>query len=120
MSRQMSFTKYERKILPDYRQRLSAAESVHDVRRFFVYMAGLLMKEIFADKLILTEGDMELTPDGDAPYRLGYRLSSHPEFRDAWDASDLSDVLARMAEMACNRCRHLEKQPERIPAKIRK
>ncbi len=120
MSRQMSFTKYERKILPDYRQRISSAESVPEVKDFFVYMVGLLLDEVFADKLVLEEGDIKLTPQKNAGYQLSQRLKRIPEFADVWKTSDLSDVLERMAEMACNRCRHLEKQPEKIPSKIRK
>jgi len=120
MTKQMSFTKYERKILPDYRQRISSAESIQDVKNFFVYMVGLLFNEIFTDPLRLEDTDIKLTPGRPTAYQLSKRLRSVPEFHAVWKTSDLSDVLDRMAEMACNRCRHLEKQPEKIPSKIRK
>lgn len=120
MTRQMSFTKYERQILPDYRQRISSAETTQEVKNFFAYMVGMLFNEIFSDSLPLEDSDIELTPGQPAYYQLSSRLRSIPEFNTVWKTSDLSDVLERMAEMACNRCRHLEKQPEKIPSKIRK
>ncbi len=120
MTRQMSFTKYERKILPDYRQRISSAETTQEVKNFFVYMVGLLFNEIFSDPLRLEDSDIKLTPGRPAYYQLSRRLRNLPEFNTVWKTSDLSDVLERMAEMACNRCRHLEKQPEKTPSKIRK
>ena len=120
MTRQLSFTKYERKILPDYRQRISSAETVQEVKNFFVYMVELLLQDVFAAKLNLEENDIRLTPRQPALYQISPRLRETAEFTGIWETSDLSDVLDRMAEMACNRCRHLEKQPEKIPSKIRK
>jgi hypothetical protein len=120
MTRQLSFTKYERKILPDYRQRISSAETVQEVKNFFVYMVELLLQDVFAAKLNLEENDIRLTPRQPGLYQISPRLRETPEFTGIWETSDLSDVLDRMAEMACNRCRHLEKQPEKIPSKIRK
>lgn len=120
MTRQTSFTKYERKILPDYRQRISSAETVPEVKDLFVYMVGLLFADVFAGKRLLREEDIELSPQKTAGYRLSRRLKALPEFAAVWETSDLSDVLERLAEMACHRCRRLEKQPEKIPSKIRK
>jgi len=120
MTKQLSFTKYERKILPDYRQRISSAESTQDVKNFFVYMVGMLFSEIFSDKIWLEESDIKLTPDKAAGYQLSKRLRGKPEFADIWGSSDLSDLLNRMAEVACKRYRHLEKHPERTLSKMPK
>ena len=120
MTRQTSFTKYERKILPDYRQRISSAETVPEVKDLFTYMVALLLDDVFAGKLILEESDIELTPQQSAGYRISRRLRALPEFSAVWKSSDLSDLLDRLAEAACHRCRRLEKQPEKIPSKIRK
>ena len=120
MTRQTSFTKYERKILPDYRQRISSAETVPEVKDLFTYMVALLLDDVFAGKLILEESDIELTPQQSAGYRISRRLRTLPEFSAVWKSSDLSDLLDRLAEVACHRCRRLEKQPEKIPSKIRK
>lgn len=120
MSRQVSFTKYERKILPDYRQRISSAESSQDVKKFFVYMVEMLFSEIFGDKITLENNDIKLTPGQSRGYQLSKRLRTNPEFTETWKSSDLSDLLDRMAEVACNRYRHLEKHPEKTSSKIRK
>jgi hypothetical protein len=120
MTKQLSFTKYERKILPDYRQRISSAESTQDVKNFFVYMVGLLFSEIFSDQILLEESDVKLTPGQSAGYQLSKRLRGKREFKDIWEGSDLSDLLNRMAEVACKRYRHLEKHPERTLSKMRK
>ncbi len=120
MSRQLSFTKHERKILPDYRQRISSAESTQDVKKFFVYMVDMLFNEIFPDKITLEDNDIKLTPGQSGGYQLSKRLRTKPEFNELWKTSDLSDLLERMAEVACNRYRHLEKHPEKTSSKIRK
>ncbi len=120
MTKQLSFTKYERKILPDYRQRISSAETTQEVKNFFAYMAAVLLGEIFTENLRLEDNDIELTPGKPAGYQISLRLHNLSEFQTIWESSDLSDMLDRMAEVACNRYRHLEKQPEKIPSKIRK
>jgi len=120
MTRQLSFTKYERKLLPDYRQRISSAESTQDVKNFFVYMVGLLFSEIFSDKLTFEESDIKLVPEKTAGYQISKRLREKKEFAEVWKSSDLSDLLSRMAEVACKRYRHLEKHPERTLSKMRK
>ena len=120
MTKQLSFTKYERKILPDYRQRISSAESTQDVKNFFVYMVGTLFSEIFSDELMFEDSDIKLTPGRAAGYQLSKRLRATPEFAEIWKTSDLSDMLNRMAEVACKRYRHLEKHPERTLSKMRK
>jgi len=42
MTKQISFTKQENELLPDYRNKLNQAESVEDVRKFFIYAANEL------------------------------------------------------------------------------
>jgi hypothetical protein len=116
----MSYTKYERKLMPDYRQRISSAETVPEVKNYFVHTVDNLFSDIFGGRLALGESDLQLTPRQAQPYRLSTRLTNNPEFFEVWQSSDLSVLLGRMAEMACNRCRRLEKQPEKIPSKIRK
>ena len=83
-------------------------------------MVGLLFSEIFADKIRLEETDIKLTPGKSAGYQLSKRIRGQREFTDIWDSSDLSDLLNRMAEVACKRYRHLEKHPERTLSKMRK
>jgi len=54
MTKQLSFTKYEHKILPNFRQKISKAESTEDVKKFFVYTAKELFENILKDKWILS------------------------------------------------------------------
>lgn len=117
--RQVSFTKHENRVLPNFRQRINKAESTEDVKKFFVYTARELFDEIFEGKIDLEYEDFSLMQNRAPYYRLSERLLSLEDFRFVWNDSDLSRVLCRFAESAMRRCKHLEKHPEKTDAKIR-
>jgi len=119
MTRQLSFSKYENEIMPDYRDRLNRAESAEDVKKFFVYATNELMNSVFAGRLRFDYGDISLAPLSDQQYTVNTRLLDTPEFTELWEGSDLRHVTGRMAQVAANRFKHLEKHPEKTNAKIR-
>ena len=120
MSTQLSFTKFENKLLPDYRHKISTAESTEDVKKFFVYTSLELFREIFPEKTDFDYGDITLTPGGESSFTLNEQLQASTEFSSTWNSSDLNHILSRLAETAINRYKHLEKNPAKTEAKIRR
>lgn len=119
MTRQQSFTKIENELLPKFRKMTNEAESTEDVKKFFAYTMQELLGQVFSGQLELQFGDVELTPEGEPPYRLGEMVRSLEDFTQVWDNSDLSHIVSRFAELAMNRYRHLDKNPKKTEAKIR-
>ncbi|MCF8024835.1 MAG: hypothetical protein K9K82_05050 [Desulfobacteraceae bacterium] len=120
MSRQASFTKHERKVLPEFRKKINNAESTEDVKKFFTYTVGSLFSDIFAENVAVEQGDIRLMPDKNPPYQLSDRLMGTPQFVQMWQDSDLAHVLGRLAEAAANRYRRLDKHPEKTDSKIQR
>ena len=46
MTKQISFSKYEQKVLPNFRQKISQSESIEDVKKFFIYTVKELLESI--------------------------------------------------------------------------
>lgn len=119
MVRQVSFTKHENRVLPNFRQMINKAESTEDVKKFFVYTAKELLESIFEGKMEFEYGDFMLTRNRAPYFRLSERVLALEDFKFVWNDSDLPRVLCRFAESAMRRCKHLEKHPEKTDAKIR-
>ncbi|MCD4763439.1 MAG: hypothetical protein K8R28_05370 [Desulfobacterales bacterium] len=119
MSKQISFSKYEQKVLPNFRQKISQAESTEDVKKFFVYTAQELLESIFAGKIDFKYEDIELIPGKEPHYLLSKQFAFSDEFKSVWKDSDLPRLLSRLAETAVHRYKHLKKRPEKTEAKIR-
>ena len=119
MNKKFSFTKYEREILPNFRQRIGNAESTEDVKKFFVYTVKELFKNVFEGQMEFYYEEFELTPDNEPHYRLSKRLRSSKNFTSVWNHSDLPRVVNRLAESCLRRYKHLEKHPEKTDSKIR-
>ncbi|MCF8111798.1 MAG: hypothetical protein K9J85_09945 [Desulfobacteraceae bacterium] len=120
MSKQTSFTKQERKVLPEFRKKINNSESTEDVKKFFSYTAASLFKDILPEEEELEFDDIRLTPEKNPPYLVSGRLLSMPAFAKVWENSDLPNVLGRFAEAALNRYRRLEKNPEKTDSKIQR
>ena len=119
MEKQLSFIKYEHKVLPRFRERMSRAESTEDVKKFYVYTVKELFKNIFGEKLKFHYEDVRLKPNDTPPFVLSEHLFTNEDLSSAWDGSDLRRVICRLAESATRRHRHLEKHREKTDAKIR-
>jgi len=63
--------------------------------------------------------DFNLRLDRDPHYTLSSRVLSSKNIKSIWKDSDLSRVIARLAESAMHRYKHLEKNPEKSENKIR-
>jgi hypothetical protein len=119
MVKQISFTKYQQELLPGYRQKLNIAESTEDVRNCFISTVQELMKNVFEGKALVDNDDVELIPGAVPYYRFSKRLLSSGDFQAVWNTSDLPHMMDKLAETAVNRCKRLEKHPEKTSSKIR-
>lgn len=120
MTKQTSFTKHERKVLPDFRKKINNSESTEDVKKFFSYTVLSMFRDILAEDVPVELDDIRLAPESNPPYQVSPRLLEVPAFRRIWENSDLSKVLGRFAETALNRYRRLEKHPEKTDSKIQR
>lgn len=114
-----SFTKYEHQIIPQYRDQLNHAESVEDVRKFFVYAVRELFQHVFHGRLSFEYEDVQLEPDAEMPFSLSPALCARDGFDQIWRSSDLKHIVARLAQSATHRFRHLETSPEKTRSKIK-
>lgn len=119
MTIKLSFTRYERKILPNFRQKISKAESTEDVKKFFFYRVKEFFNIVFEGQLRVEDEEVKLTPDSEPFYRLSKRLLSSWDFTSVWNESDLPRVINRLAESSVRRCKNLAKHPEKTDSKIR-
>ena len=119
MTEKFSFTKYEREILPNFREKISKAESIEDVKKFFVYTVKELFENVFKGRMSFYYEDFALTLGTEPYYRLSRRLLSSEDFVSVWDNSDLPRVVYRLVESSRGRCKRLEKHPEKTDSKIR-
>ena len=119
MKKKFSFTRCEREILPNFRQKISKAESTEDVKKFFVYTVKELFNSVFKGQMGFDYEEFKLTPDSEPYYRMSERLLSSKDFTSVWNDSDLPRVVNRLAESSIRRCKHLEKHPEKTDSKIR-
>jgi len=119
MTKQYSYTKYEHKILPGFRQKINKAESTEDVKKFFVQTFKGLFEDVFEGEMKFGYEDFNLRLDRDPHYTLSDRVLSSKNIRSVWKGSDLSRVIARLAASAIHRYKHLEKNPEKRENKIR-
>jgi hypothetical protein len=122
MTVQHSFSKIEKELLPAFRQQIGAAESTEDVKKFFVHTildfvtkaTGGELKPVYEDISLNHAGEV-----GDSQFNLSESITSHPVFRSIWETSDMRHIVGRFASSACNRHKHLEKNPGKTEAKIR-
>ena len=119
MTKQISFSKYEQKVLPSFRQKINEAESTEDVKKFFIYTVKELLESILPEKFGFGYEDVALTPSSEPYYILSERLLSSDAFKSVWNDSDLPRLLSRLAKSAVHRYNHLQKHPEKTEAKIR-
>lgn len=120
MAPQISFTKYENEVLPDFRKKLNLAESTEDVINCFAQTITELCNTIFEEKIDFNYEDITLMLDHKPHYRMNKRFFGSDEFAAVWGTSDLSRVIGRFAKSAMNRYKRLEKYSETTDTKIRK
>ena len=119
MTKQLSFTKYENRVIPNFREMVNKAESTEDLKKFFVYSAKELLDSIFAGRIDFDYEDFSLNLDCEPYYRLSDRLLSLDAFSSVWNDSDLPRVICRLAESAVRHHKRLERKPDKSDTKIR-
>lgn len=119
MSRQLSFTKIEKELLPAYRQKMGTAESTEDVKKFFVYIIQELLNKAYGDKIAFEYSHIALDPSAPPYYHINEQLKSRDDFASVWENSDLSHIVSRFTDTAMNHYNHLAQNPAKTEAKIR-
>jgi hypothetical protein len=119
MTLQLSFSKYENEMLPNFREKTNMAESTEDIKKFFGYTAKELFSAVFRDKFAVEPDDVMLTAGEEPYYTLSDRLMGLKEFTEVWNGSDLPHVTGRLARSAMHHYKHLAKKPEKTNSKIR-
>ncbi|NOR24065.1 MAG: hypothetical protein GQ542_06655 [Desulforhopalus sp.] len=119
MTRQISFTKIEKELLPRYRQKMGAAESTEDVKKFFVYIVMELLNRAYDDKIRFEYNHICLDPANSPHFCIDTSVTSLNDFTPVWDNSDLSHIVSRFTDTAMNHYTHLSKNPAKTEAKIR-
>ena len=118
MARQLSFSKYEQELRPELRQNLNIAESTEDVKKFFVYTIRKLFGKVLDGKEAFRYEDIQLAPLEQSGFIISDKLLGDSEFAAAWQNSDLSNIVKRIADAAGNRYKHLQKNPAKTESKI--
>ena len=119
MTKQLSFTKYENKVLPNFRQKINMAESTEDVKKFFIQTAKELFIDIFGLEKRFEYEDFQIHFENEPHFILSDRVTSSEGFKSVWNESDLSRIMSKLVESAMGRYKHLKKRPEKSKSKIR-
>jgi len=102
----LSFSKLEKSLLPKHRNRLSHAESVEDVKKFFFYS----VKEFFSKsskECQLADGDIELAPRRGTYFNVSPHMQNNVNFNELWQTSDMPVIIQRLAKSSVHRYQHL-------------
>lgn len=119
MTFQRSFSKQEQEIRSHFRELLSKAESVEDVKKFLYQTVRDLLKSI-CDSIPedINFPDVQLNLEQGNGYLLSDRLMDGAGLHLLMQESDLDAILHRLSEQAWNRYRHLEKNPAKTESNI--
>ena len=117
MSTQVSFSKLEKKLLPQFRERISTSEDMVDVQKYFSYTIEEMFFKAFENQTIsINEDDIQLLTE--EPF---YKIKKmEPALQSLWEHSDLKDIVKRFAVTTHKRFVHLQKNPSKTNKKIRR
>lgn len=118
MTQMMSLTKYEHQVLPKLRDQLNQAESVEDVKKFFISTIQEFLGLATEGNLSADYNDISLLPDQKPCYALAPQVTNSVAIKELAD-SDLNAILQRLAESAANRYKHLTKNNTKTNLKIK-
>ena len=74
MTRQMSFSKLEQGLRARLREKVNAAESTEDVKKFFAQTVGELLEKVLGDDVCLEYEDIRFNPREKDGYVISERL----------------------------------------------
>ena len=120
MTKQISFSKQENHLLPEFRQNISNAESTEEVKKFFTFTAIKLMDDIFKNEIRFKFEEITLEPDSKKKFFIHDRFFDMELFTENWNHSDMKRILKSFAETSAHRYKHLSTNPEKTELKIRK
>jgi hypothetical protein len=118
MTDMMSLRKYEHQVLPQLRNQLNQAESVEDVKKFFVGIVQEFLNLATDGDVTAEYEDISLLPEQDPSYALAPQLADSTAIKALAD-SDLNAILAHLSEQAANRYKHLAKNNTKTNLKIK-
>lgn len=118
MTKQISFSKYEQELRPQYRQSVNSAESTEDVKKFFAHSTQELLETALQEKVAVEYEDIRLDPHRESGFVISSRLRELQEFESVWNRSDLPHIVKRMAQFAIKRHKRLEKHRDRTESKM--
>lgn len=119
MKQQKSFTRVEQNVRHSFRNNLNIADSIEDVKKFFIYAVQDFIDQAFEGRVLVDYADVELDPGADNGFRFSSALRGNKEFSTAYGNSDIPQIIARMAENALHHVKHLEeKHPDKSEAKM--
>ena len=118
MTQMMSLTKYEHKVLPKLRDQLNQAESVEDVKKFFIGTIQEFLGIATNGNVSAAYEDISLLPDQEPHYSLAAPVTDSAAIKEL-ENSDLKAILQRLAEQAAHRYKHLTKNNSKTNLKIK-
>lgn len=118
MTTNISLSKYEKQVLPKFRDKLNQSESEEDVKKFFVETIERFLSLAIDGPVKSQYGDIQLVPEKSPYYLISPELLNQQTMQSLQN-SDLNAVLKRIAEPAAHRYLHLAKHPEKTNSKIK-
>lgn len=118
MTRQSSFSKLRKEMMPGFRDQMSKAESTEDVKKFYADTMRQILTRLASHYDPVMPEDVHLSPDSADGYFINPSIMDRPPLRAAWSESDLPYILDDFTSMALNRHAHLSKNPEKTRKKI--
>ena len=119
MTRRVSFTLIEKKLTPQFREKINRAEGVIDLENFFSHTVVQLLDQVLDGSFQLMPDDVQFDASCDGCYKISTRLKQNPAYRDLMKTSDLEQIIQRFASAVSSRYVHFRKHPERTPSNIR-
>jgi len=118
MTKMISLTKYEHQVVPKFRDQLNQAESVEDVKKFFIATTQELLSLATEGSLSVDYDDISLLPGQTPSYSLSSQVTDDASFKELAN-SDLDAVMGRLSEQASNHHKHLMKNNTKTKLKIK-
>jgi len=109
MTRQSSFSKLRKEMMPGFREKMQMAESTEDVKKFYSETMRQLLDRLASHYDPVLPDDVRLSPDSTDGYFINPAIMDRPPLRAAWSESDLPYILDDFTSVALHRHAHLTK-----------
>ncbi len=120
MSLKISYSAYEKKYWPSFRDKINHSENCNEVAALFSSTVASILNDI-DDILEVRNDEVNFIPQEETcNYSFEHRLTDGPRLKAYFDESDIGSILDRFAYAAVNRHTHLNKHPEKTNSKIKR